>query len=151
MKILITGARGFIGKNLIAELENIRDGKRNNLPFSFPKTIEIYPYDMDTDFQCLENYCAKADFIFHLAGVNRPQKVSEYMEGNFGFTSLLLNTLRKYNNRAPIVLSSSIQAELDNPYGLSKKAGEELLFSYAREMNSSVLIYRFPNVFWKMV
>ncbi len=149
MKILITGAKGFIGKNLIAELENIRDGKRNNLPFSFPKTIEIYPYDMDTGSQCLENYCAKVDFIFHLAGVNRPQKVSEYMEGNFGFTSLLLNTLRKYNNRAPIVLSSSIQAELDKPYGLSKKAGEELLFSYAREMNSSVLIYRFPNVFGK--
>jgi UDP-2-acetamido-2,6-beta-L-arabino-hexul-4-ose reductase len=149
MKILITGAKGFIGKNLIAELENIRDGKRNNLPSSFPKTIEIYPYDVDTDPQCLEDYCAKADFIFHLAGVNRPQHVSEYMEGNFGFTSLLLNTLKKYNNRAPIVLSSSIQAELDNPYGLSKKAGEELLFSYAREMNSSVLIYRFPNVFGK--
>ena len=137
MKILITGAKGFIGRNLVAELNNIKEGK------------DIFEYDMGTDPSLLDDYCREADFVFHLAGVNRPKEQSEFMEGNFGFTSLLLDSLKKHGNNCPVMLASSIQAELDNPYGTSKKAGENLLFDYGRDNNSDVLIYRFPNVFGK--
>lgn len=136
MKILVTGSKGFIGKNLIAELKN-------------RKYTDIFEYDMDTNPSLLEEYCKEADFVFHLAGVNRPQNQSEFMEGNFGFTSTLLATLSEYNNNCPIMISSSIQAELDNPYGESKKAGEDLLFRYGKETGAKVLVYRFPNVFGK--
>lgn len=136
MKILVTGAKGFIGKNLIAELRN-------------RKYTEIFEYDRDTDSSLLDEYCKEADFVFHLAGVNRPKEQSEFMEGNFGFTSDLLDSLKKNNNTCPVMISSSIQAELDNPYGESKKAGEDLLFSYSEETGSKVLVYRFPNIFGK--
>jgi len=136
MKILITGAKGFIGKNLVAELKN-------------RKSLDIFEYDIETDPTLLDEYCKKADFVFHLAGVNRPKDQSEFMEGNFGFTSALLNTLKKHNNTCPVMISSSIQAILDNPYGMSKKAGEDLLFEYSKETGAKVLIYRFPNVFGK--
>ncbi len=136
MKILITGARGFIGKNLIAELKN-------------RKYKDIFEYDKDADSTLLDEYCKDAEFIFHLAGVNRPKEQSEFMEGNFGFTSMLLDTLKKYKNICPVMISSSIQAELDNPYGKSKKAGEDLLFNYSKETGAKVLVYRFPNVFGK--
>ncbi len=136
MKILITGAKGFIGKNLIAELKN-------------RKYTDIYEYHRDTEPILLEEYCKEADFIFHLAGVNRPKEQSEFMEGNYGFTSTLLDTLKRYKNTCPIMISSSIQAELDNPYGKSKKAGEDLLFDYSKETGARVLVYRFPNVFGK--
>ena len=136
MKILITGAKGFIGKNLIAELKN-------------RKYTNIYEYYRETDPALLEEYCKKADFVFHLAGVNRPMEQSEFMEGNFGFTSTILNMLKKHNNTCPVMISSSIQAELDNPYGKSKKAGEDLLINYSKETGAKVLIYRFPNVFGK--
>ena len=136
MKILVTGAKGFIGKNLIAELRN-------------RKYTEIFEYDRDTDSSLLDEYCKEADFVFHLAGVNRPKEQSEFMEGNFGFTSDLLDSLKKNNNNCPVMISSSIQAELDNPYGESKKAGEDLLFDYGIETGAKVLVYRFPNVFGK--
>lgn len=136
MKLLITGSNGFIGKNLIAELKN-------------EKYIDIFEYDKETDPKLLDKYCEETDFVFHLAGVNRPKEQSEFMEGNFGFTSLLLDTLKKYNNTCPVMISSSIQAELDNPYGESKKAGENLLFDYSKTTGAKVLIYRFPNVFGK--
>ena len=136
MKILVTGAKGFIGKNLIAELRN-------------RKYTEIFEYDRDTDSSLLDEYCKEADFVFHLAGVNRPKEQSEFMEGNFGFTSDLLDSLKEYNNTCPVMISSSIQAELDNPYGESKKAGEDLLFAYGKETGAKVLVYRFPNVFGK--
>ncbi|MDY0277494.1 MAG: capsular polysaccharide biosynthesis protein CapF [Acholeplasma sp.] len=136
MKILVTGAKGFIGKNLIAELKN-------------QKYTDIYEYDMESTIDELDNYAKNCDFVFHLAGVNRPKDQKEFLEGNFGFTSTLLACLRKYNNKAPIMLASSIQAALDNPYGVSKKAGEDLLFSYGKETGSKVLVYRFPNVFGK--
>lgn len=135
-KILVTGAKGFIGKNLVAELKNRE--YRN-----------IYEYDIDTDPIFLDQYCIETDFVFHLAGVNRPKKQEEFMEGNFGFTSTLLETLKKYHNTCPVMISSSIQAELDNPYGKSKKAGEDLLFSYSEEIGAKVFVYRFPNVFGK--
>lgn len=136
MKILVTGAKGFIGKNLIAELRN-------------RKYDDIFEYDRDTDSSLLDEYCREADFVFHLAGVNRPKEQSEFMEGNFGFTSDLLNSLKKHNNTCPVMISSSIQAELENPYGESKKAGEDLLFTYGKETGAKVLVYRFPNVFGK--
>jgi UDP-2-acetamido-2,6-beta-L-arabino-hexul-4-ose reductase len=136
MRILATGAKGFIGKNLIAELRN-------------RKYDNIFEYDRDTDPSLLDEYCKEADFVFHLAGVNRPKEQFEFMEGNFGFTSDLLNSLKKHNNTCPVMISSSIQAELDNPYGESKKAGEDLLFSYGEETGAKVLVYRFPNVFGK--
>ena len=147
MNILITGAEGFIGKNLIAELKNIKEGKakRRNLT----SALSLFGYDRETDPALLDGYCKKADFVFHLAGVNRPEEPSEFMEGNFGFTSVLLETLKRHGNHCPVMLSSSIQAELDNPYGVSKKAGEELLFEYGGETGAEVLIYRFPNVFGK--
>jgi UDP-2-acetamido-2,6-beta-L-arabino-hexul-4-ose reductase len=136
MKILVTGAKGFIGKNLIAELKN-------------QKYTDILEYDVDTDPSLLDKYCKEADFVFHLAGVNRPKDQSEFMEGNFGFTSNLLASLKEYKNNCPVMISSSIQAELDNPYGKSKKAGEDLLYRYGRETGAKVLVYRFPNVFGK--
>jgi UDP-2-acetamido-2,6-beta-L-arabino-hexul-4-ose reductase len=136
MKILVTGAKGFIGKNLIAELRN-------------QKYDHIFEYDIDTNPSLLDVYCKEANFVFHLAGVNRPKDPAEFMEGNFGFTSKLLDTLKKYNNTCPVMISSSIQAALDNPYGKSKKAGEELIFDYAKETGAKVFVYRFPNVFGK--
>ncbi|HAZ20448.1 MAG TPA: capsular biosynthesis protein [Clostridiales bacterium] len=147
MNILITGAKGFIGKNLTAQLHNIQKGNEKNAFISFDLTI--FPFDVDTDPALLDIYCKEADFVFHLAGVNRPKDPSEFMAGNFGFTSVLLDTLKKHNNTCPVLLSSSIQAALGNPYGQSKKAGEDLLFSYAKETGANVFIYRFPNVFGK--
>ncbi|WP_019230341.1 capsular polysaccharide biosynthesis protein CapF [Sedimentibacter sp. B4] len=136
MKILVTGAKGFIGKNLIAELRN-------------RKYDDIFEYDRYTNPTLLDDYCKVADFVFHLAGVNRPKEQSEFMKGNFGFTSDLLNSLKKHNNTCPVMISSSIQAELNNPYGESKKAGEDILFDYGEETGAKVLIYRFPNIFGK--
>ena len=136
MKILVTGAEGFIGKNLIAELRN-RD------------YTNIFEYDKDTDTSLLDEYCKDADFVFHLAGVNRPKDHSEFMEGNFGFTSTLLDSLKKHKNTCPVLISSSTQAELENPYGMSKKAGEDSFFAYSKETGAKVLVYRFPNVFGK--
>lgn len=136
MKILVTGAKGFIGKNLISELHNQR-------------YMQIFEYDMDSTLEELDQYSKDCDFIFHLAGVNRPKDQKEYLEGNFGFTSILLESLKKHNNKCPIMLASSIQAVLDNPYGISKKAGEDLLFKYGKENGTKVIIFRFPNVFGK--
>lgn len=147
MKILVTGAKGFIGKNLIATLNNIRTGKDKS--FGLTDDITIYEYDIDSNPALLDIYCTDCDFVFHLAGVNRPKEQSEFMEGNFGFASTLLETLKKHKNNCPIMISSSIQAELDNPYGQSKKAGEDLIFSYGREVGASTYVYRFPNVFGK--
>ncbi len=147
MNILITGAKGFIGKNLIAQLNNIKEGKAKEE--RIPADLIVFAYDVDSNLESLDEYCREADFVFHLAGVNRPKEQSEFMEGNFGFTSVLLDTLRKYDNKCPVMLASSIQAELDNPYGVSKKAGEELLFRYAEETGARVYVYRFPNVFGK--
>lgn len=136
MKILVTGAKGFVGKNLIAELKN-----RNY--------ADIFEYDIDTDASLIEKYCEQADFVFHLAGVNRPEIESEFMDGNFGFTSTLLDTLRKNKNNCPVMISSSTQAAIANPYGESKKAGEQLLLDYGNDTGAKVLVYRFPNVFGK--
>ena len=147
MKILVTGAKGFVGKNLCATLKNIKEGKDKT--FAIDTDIEIFAYDIDTDPQLLDEYCKEADFVFNLAGVNRPKDQSEFMQGNFGFASTLLETLKKYNNTCPVMNSSSTQAALDNPYGQSKKAGEDLLFSYSKETGAKVLVYRFPNVFGK--
>lgn len=135
MKILVTGAKGFIGRNLIEELK--RQGH------------EILAYDIDSTEEQLDEYTETCEFVYHLAGVNRPENPEDFMSGNFGFTSVLLESLKKHENKAPIMLSSSIQAELDNPYGRSKKAGEELIFQYGRENDVTVYVYRFPNVFGK--
>ncbi len=151
MNILITGAAGFAGKNLTAALQNIRDGKDRTHPGIVVE--RLYLYDIDTPRTVLEEACRDADFVFHLAGVNRPQDPAEFMSGNFGFTSELLELLKKYNNTCPVMVSSSIQATLigryDSDYGRSKKAGEELLFSYGQETGAKVLVYRFPNLFGK--
>lgn len=147
MNILITGAKGFVGKNLAATLNNIREGK--DMSYSLHKDLNILEYDLDTDPTLLSEYCAKADFVFHLAGVNRPKEEAEFMQGNFGFTSQLLEALKNAGSTCPIMLSSSIQAQLDNPYGKSKLAGEQLLRQHGEETGSKVLIYRFPNVFGK--
>jgi len=150
MNILITGAKGFVGKNLIAALENIRDGKDKSFGFGPDASdLNIMAYDIDTDPALLDDYCRDADFVFHLAGVNRPEDPADFMKGNFGFTSTLLDTLKKHGNTCPIMISSSIQAALDNPYGESKKAGEDLLFAYGKDCGAEVLVYRFPNVFGK--
>ena len=146
MKVLVTGANGFVGKNLCRSLENIRDGKDQTRNI---KIDEIYEYDIDTPNEYMDEFCREADFVFHLAGVNRPQNEKEFMQGNFGFTSTLLDSLKKYRNTAPIMIASSIQASLDNPYGLSKKAGEDLVFSYGQETGARILVYRFPNLFGK--
>ncbi len=147
MKILITGAKGFVGKNLVSELKNIRDGKDKS--FAVANKLEICEFDIDTEKALLDEYCSDCDFVFNLAGVNRPKNEEDFMNGNFGFASDLLNTLKKYNNTCPVMLSSSIQAELPNPYGISKKAGEDLFFEYGRETGAKILVYRFPNVFGK--
>lgn len=147
MKVLVTGAKGFVGKNLCAQLKNIKEGKARNYS---PLTIsEVYEYDVDSTPDELEQYCKDTDFVFNLAGVNRPLNQDEFMKGNFGFASILLDTLKKYNNTCPVMISSSIQAELDNPYGESKRAGEELMFKYSEETGAKVLVYRFPNLFGK--
>lgn len=147
MKILITGAKGFIGKNLVAQLNNIKEGKAKHP--SLGSDLTILEFDKNTDPSLLDTYCKESNFVFHLAGINRPKEQSEFMEGNFGFTSELLDTLKKHNNSCSIMISSSIQAELDNPYGVSKKAGEDLLLEYGKETGAKVYIYRFPNVFGK--
>lgn len=147
MKILVTGANGFVGKNLCATLYNIAKGKDKTR--GIDSDITVFEYDIDTESSLLDGFCRDCDFVFHLAGVNRPQNMDEFMEGNFGFTSALLETLKKHNNTCPVMISSSIQAVLDNPYGLSKKAGEDLMFSYAKETGAKVLVYRLPNVFGK--
>jgi UDP-2-acetamido-2,6-beta-L-arabino-hexul-4-ose reductase len=165
MKILVTGAKGFVGKNLCAQLNNIKDGKdrtRSDLNID-----AVYEYDIDSTPEELEQWCKEADFVFNLAGVNRPKETSEFMEGNFGFASTLLDTLRKHGNRCPVMLSSSQQASLtgrfgNSEYGRSKKAGEDLFLDYEREflaanftndtnegLRPRVLIYRFPNLFGK--
>lgn len=151
MNILVTGAKGFVGKNLSEALKNIRDGKDKTHP---EITIDkLYLYDIDSTLDLLEEACQKADFVFNLAGVNRPQNPEEFMQGNFGFASKLLDTLKKYNNKCPVMISSSIQAtcigRYDSDYGRSKKAGEELVFEYAEETGAKVLVYRFPNLFGK--
>ena len=151
MKILITGANGFVGKNLTEALKNVRDGKDGTRPNL--KIEEIYEYDLNSTESELEEYCKNADFVFNLAGVNRPKLQEEFMQGNFGFASKLLDTLKKYNNTCPVMLSSSIQATLigryDGEYGRSKKAGEDLFFDYAKKTGAKVLVYRFPNLFGK--
>lgn len=152
MNILITGAAGFVGKNLAAALENIQTGKDRTRPGL--SIDSVYKYDLDSDAVLLDEYCSQADFVFHLAGVNRPKDDSEFMKGNFGFTSELLDTLKKRKNTCPVMLSSSIQATLlgryaGSEYGKSKLAGEELFFEYGRETGAKVLVYRFPNLFGK--
>lgn len=151
MNILVTGAKGFAGKNLVAALKNIKDGKDK----THPEIIidNIFSYDIENTSEELEYFCRNADFIFHFAGVNRPQNTEDFMKGNFGFSSTLLDTLKKYNNTCPIVVSSSIQAtcigRYDGDYGKSKKAGEDLMFAYGGETGAKVLVYRFPNLFGK--
>ena len=152
MKILITGANGFVGKNLTEALKNIRDGKDKTRPNL--NIEEIYCYDIESTSDELEAACRNADFVFNMAGVNRPQNTEEFMKGNFGFANTLLETLKKYGNKCPVMLSSSIQATLigryaEGEYGKSKKAGEELFFDYAKESGTKVLVYRFPNLFGK--
>ncbi len=147
MNILITGAKGFIGKNLVCALENIRDGKDKTSPLA--ADINIFACDVDTSGDLLDAWCKTADAVVHLAGVNRPQTQEEFMQGNRDFTQTLLSLLAKHKNTCPIFVSSSTQAALDNPYGQSKKAGEELLRAYARQTGAAVYIYRFTNVFGK--
>ncbi|MBQ8778593.1 MAG: NAD-dependent epimerase/dehydratase family protein [Alistipes sp.] len=152
MNILITGAKGFVGKNLVAQLRTIAEGK--NKSYGEIAIGEIFEYDIDSTAEELDDYCRRADFVFNLAGVNRPQNTEEFMQGNFGFASTLLDTLKKHNNTCPVMLSSSIQATLvgryaEGEYGKSKKAGEELFFDYATESGAKVLVYRFPNLFGK--
>lgn len=152
MKILVTGAKGFVGRNLVSQLRNIAEGKARWYPVS--SDIIVYEYDVDSTPEQLDAYCSDCDFVFNLAGVNRPQNPEEFMQGNFGFASTLLETLKKHGNRCPVMLSSSIQATLvgryaDGDYGKSKKAGEELFFDYAAQTGAKVLVYRFPNLFGK--
>ena len=151
MNILVTGAKGFVGKNLCETLKTIRDGKNRTRSVTIG---EVFEYDIDTDPALLDDYCARANFVFNLAGVNRPKDQSEFMAGNFGFASTLLDTLKKYGNACPVMLSSSIQATLigrygQSDYGKSKLAGEELFFGYASQTGAKVLVYRFPNLFGK--
>lgn len=151
MKILVTGAKGFVGRNLCAQLNNIKDGKARNCPV---QVDAVFEYDLDSTPEDLDRYCAEADFVFNLAGVNRPENPDDFRRGNFGFASTLLDTLKKHGNTCPVMLSSSIQATLigryaGHPYGESKKAGEELFFRYADETGARVLVYRFPNLFGK--
>lgn len=152
MNILVTGASGFVGKNLVYNLRNIAQGKNRTRPNL--SINEIFEYDLDTDPALLDKFCAEADFVFNLAGVNRPKDQSEFMQGNFGFATVLLDTLKKHNNTCPVMLSSSIQATLigrygQSDYGKSKLAGEELFFTYAQDTGAKVLVYRFPNLFGK--
>ena len=151
MKVLVTGSNGFVGKNLCAALKNIRDGKDRTHPELL--ITDIFEYDIETDPALLDSFCKEADFVFNLAGINRPQNTEEFMQGNFGFASTLLDTLKKHNNTCPVMISSSIQAtcigRYDSDYGRSKKAGEELMFAYGQETGAKVLVYRFPNLFGK--
>lgn len=152
MNVLVTGAKGFVGKNLCAALKNVRDGKDRTRGIG--QDITIFEYDIDTDKHLLDAYCADADFVFNLAGVNRPQNQEEFMEGNFGFASELLDALKRHNNTCPVMLSSSLQATLvgryaEGDYGKSKKAGEELFFEYSKECGAPVYVFRFPNLFGK--
>lgn len=152
MRILVTGAKGFVGKNLVCSLNNIKDGKDRTHPKL--NIEEIYEFDIDTDTSLLDGYCENADFVFNLAGVNRPKEQSEFMQGNFGFASTLLDTLKKHKNTCPVMISSSTQASLEgrfagSEYGKSKRAGEDLMFDYAKETGAKVLVYRFPNLFGK--
>ncbi|MCQ2258768.1 MAG: NAD-dependent epimerase/dehydratase family protein [Bacteroidaceae bacterium] len=153
MKILVTGAKGFVGKNLCSQLKNIKDGKAKW--YNLPEPIEeIFEYDLDSTQEQLDAWCKDCTFVFNLAGVNRPQDPKEFMEGNFGFATVLLNALKKYGNNCPVMISSSIQATLagrfgTSEYGKSKKAGEELMFQYGQETGAKVLVYRFPNLFGK--
>lgn len=147
MKILVTGAKGFVGRNLVATLNTIKEGK--NQTTKLPTDLEICEFDIDTDKTLLDDFCNGCDFVFNLAGINRPQNEAEFEEGNFGFASKLLETLKKHGNTCPVMLSSSTQAVLENPYGKSKKAGEDLFFRYAEETGAKVLVYRFPNLFGK--
>ena len=160
MNILVTGAKGFVGRNLCAQLKNIRDGKARCYGIgpaaseSEPKVTEVYEYDIDSTPEDLDVYCRKADFVFNLAGVNRPKDQDEFMKGNFGFASTLLDTLKKHGNTCPVMLSSSAQASLtgrfgNSEYGRSKKAGEDLFLEYGRETGAKVLVYRFPNLYGK--
>ena len=144
MKILVTGARGFVGRNLCAQLKNIRDGKARNYGVTVP---EVYEYDLDSTPEELDRWCTEADFVFNLAGVNRPKDIAEFMEGNFGFASTLLDTLKAHGNTCPVMLSSSQQASLagrfgNSEYGRSKKAGEELFLRYGEDTGAKVLVYR---------
>ncbi len=152
MHILVTGAKGFVGKNLCAQLNNIKEGKAKC--YGDLVVEDVYQYDIDSTPEQLDEYCQKADFVFNLAGVNRPQNQEEFMQGNFGFASTLLDTLKKHHNTCPVMLSSSIQATLagrfgTSEYGKSKKAGEELFFDYSKETGAKVLVYRFPNLYGK--
>ena len=152
MKILVTGAKGFVGKNLCSQLKNIRDGKVRW--YEGVTVSEVYEYDIDSTPEQLDAWCKDSDFVFNLAGVNRPQNTEEFMQGNFGFASTLLDTLKKHHNACPVMISSSIQATLagrfgTSEYGKSKKAGEELMFEYGKETGAKVLVYRFPNLFGK--
>jgi len=152
MKVLVTGAQGFVGKNLCAQLKAIKDGKDHRFPDL--SIEEVMEYDIDSTPEQLDEYCSKADFVFNLAGVNRPDNPEDFQKGNFGFASILLDMLKKHGNRCPVMLSSSIQATLigryaGHPYGESKKAGEELFFDYSKETGAKVLVYRFPNLFGK--
>ena len=151
MKILVTGAGGFVGRNLCAQLKNIKDGKARNYPVAVE---EVFEYDIDSTPEELDSYCRQADFVFNLAGVNRPENPDDFAKGNFGFASTLLDTLQRHGNTCPVMLSSSIQATLigryaGHPYGESKRAGQELFFDYARQTGARVLVYRFPNLFGK--
>ena len=152
MKVLVTGSKGFVGRNLVESLKNIKENKDRTRPNI--NIEEIYEFDKDSDVNLLEEYCKECDFVFNLAGVNRPIEKSEFMEGNFGFASILLDTLKKHNNKCPVMLSSSIQATLigryaDSEYGKSKLEGEKLFFDYSNETGAKVLVYRFPNLFGK--
>lgn len=147
MKVLVTGAKGFVGKNLVAQLNNIKDGKASC--YGDLNIDAVYEYDIDSTIEELDAFCKDCDFVFNLAGVNRPQNQEEFMQGNFGFASTLLDTLKKHGNKCSVMISSSTQAALDNPYGESKRAGEQLMFSYAEETGAKVLVYRFPNLFGK--
>ena len=152
MNVLVTGAKGFVGKNLVAQLKNIREGKARW--YGDIEINEIYEYDIDSSTEQLDAWCKNCDFVFNLAGVNRPQDPEEFMKGNFGFATVLLNTLKKHGNKCPVMISSSIQATLagrfgTSEYGKSKKAGEDLMFQYAKETGAKVLVYRFPNLFGK--
>ena len=152
MRILVTGAKGFVGRNLCANLRNIQEGKDRRFPEL--KIEAVFEYDLDSTLEELDQWCAEADFVFNLAGVNRPQNQEEFMQGNFGFASTLLDTLKKHKNTCPVMLSSSQQASLtgrfgNSEYGRSKKAGEDLFLEYGRETGAKVLVYRFPNLFGK--
>lgn len=152
MKILVTGAKGFVGKNLVESLKSVRDGKDKTRPSLCVE--QIFEYDINNTVEALDAFCKETDFVFNLAGVNRPQNQEEFMSGNFGFASTLLCTLKKYNNTCPVMLSSSIQASLvgryaNGEYGKSKKAGEELFFDYQNDTGAKVYVYRFPNLFGK--